>query len=318
MASLNDLHFPSSQANALTATSVLRVDPNERYCLLQPGSPCISHFPAVAMEHQFSAQALPDSYYGPYPQQARRNGGWNPIAAAPDLDWPSPAPPPRSRVPLAPASLPIGTDTDTPFNVGLGVGSADHIPGHYPVVSRDSFQQDSRPTTPPHANNSPRSAIPPQEYPLVSPYGAAYCYPQQYGTSPPAGGTRGRRLAWLTESRGWKMAHGGWPMYATFCLGFAFAAGHHVFYSHLDEKPADDQIRMMRFGGLLAYSVKASLVTSVFFAYRQQIWVTVIGNVLQLKTVDSLFAAADEPLALLNWEFIRKAHVAVCLAVLAW
>jgi len=114
------------------------------------------------------------------------------------------------------------------------------------------------------------------------------------------------------------MAHGGWPMYATFCLGFAFAAGHHVFYSHLDEKPADDQIRMMRFGGLLAYSVKASLVTSVFFAYRQQIWVTVIGNVLQLKTVDSLFAAADEPLALLNWEFIRKAHVAVCLAVLAW
>ena len=41
------------------------------------------------------------------------------------------------------------------------------------------------------------------------------------------------------------MVHGGWPMYATFCLGFAFAAGHHAFYSHLDGKPADDQIQLL-------------------------------------------------------------------------
>ena len=107
-------------------------------------------------------------------------------------------------------------------------------------------------------------------------------------------------------------------MYAMFCLGFAFAVGHHTFYLHLDGKPADDQIRMMRFGGLLSYAAKASLVAAVVFAYRQQIWTTVIMNVLRLKTIDSLFAAVDEPLMMFNWEFIKKGRVAACLAVLAW
>jgi len=107
-------------------------------------------------------------------------------------------------------------------------------------------------------------------------------------------------------------------MYALFWLGFAFAVGHHAFYTYLDGKAADDQIRMMRFGGLLSYAAKASLVGAVIFAYRQQIWVTVIRNVLRLKTIDSLFAAVNEPLSMFNWEFIKKARVAMCLAVLVW
>jgi hypothetical protein len=103
-----------------------------------------------------------------------------------------------------------------------------------------------------------------------------------------------------------------------FFFGFAFAVGHHIFYNSLHGKPADDQIRMMRFGGLLSYAAKASLVTAVVFAYEQQIWVTVINNVLRLRTIDSLFAAVHEPQALWNWEFFKKARIAVCLAVLAW
>jgi len=107
-------------------------------------------------------------------------------------------------------------------------------------------------------------------------------------------------------------------MFALFLLGFAFAVGHHAFYNHLDGKPADDQIRMMRFGGLLSYAAKASLLGAVIFAYRQQIWVTVIHNVLRLRSIDSLFAAVNEPQAFWNWEFVKKARVAACLAVLAW
>jgi hypothetical protein len=110
-------------------------------------------------------------------------------------------------------------------------------------------------------------------------------------------------------------------MYGMFFLGFAFAVGHHIFYSKLDGRPADDQkhqIQMMRFGGLLSYAAKASLLGAVVFAYRQQIWVTVITNVLRLRTIDSVFAAVDEPLTLFNWEFLKKARVAACLAVLAW
>jgi hypothetical protein len=107
-------------------------------------------------------------------------------------------------------------------------------------------------------------------------------------------------------------------MYALFFAGFAFAVGHHAFYHSLDRKPADDQIKMMRFGGLLSYAAKASLVGAVVFAYQQHIWVTVINNSLRLRTIDSLFAAVTEPQSLLNWEFLKKARVAVCLAILAW
>lgn len=89
-------------------------------------------------------------------------------------------------------------------------------------------------------------------------------------------------------------------MYALFCLGIAFVVGHDVFYGYLDGRPADDQIRMMRYGGVLSYAAKASLVAAVIFAYRQQAWVTVITKVLQFKTIDSLFAAVDEPRAMLN------------------
>lgn len=107
-------------------------------------------------------------------------------------------------------------------------------------------------------------------------------------------------------------------MYGMFCVGVAFVVGHHALYTYLDGKPADDQIRMMRFGNLLSYAAKASLLASVVFAYRQQIWVTITDNVLRLKTIDSLFSAVNEPVSLLNWEFIKKGRIAMCLAILAW
>jgi hypothetical protein len=107
-------------------------------------------------------------------------------------------------------------------------------------------------------------------------------------------------------------------MYAMVCLGIIFAGSHHAFYTHLDGRPADDQIKMMRIGGLLSYIAKSSLVGAVIFAYRQQIWVTARRKRLQLKTIDSLFAAVNEFMALLNWEFARNAKVAMALAVLTW
>ncbi len=287
------------------------------------------------MDHNSPAQPDPD-YYDPYLQHPGPEvDAWSPLAPTPDLGASSPTPPQRARVAFAPASPPSGTGTgtgtgttpgaDTPSSVGLGIGAISHedqLPGYQPVVSRDSFQQDSRPTTPPHPDDTSKSPFTPQEYPLSSPYGAAFYYPQNYGAdSPPTGPSGGGRFAGLTQLTGWRMLYGGWPMYAMFLLGFAFAVGHHSFYHYLDRRPADDpasQIFNTRVGGFFSYAAKASLVSAVFFAYRQQIWVTAIHNVLQLKTIDSLFAAVDEPLALLNWEFLKKARIAACLAVLAW
>lgn len=234
----------------------------------------------------------------------------------------SPASPPeRSRVSFAPpVSPPPAAGVDTPSSAGLGIGPIDYtgqFPGYYPIT-RDSFQQDSPPGTPPHGAYASKSPLTPQEYALASPYGAPYHYGHPYdGASPPSGPGNGA-LGRLTNSGGWRLLTAGWPMYALFLLGFAFAVGHHTLYDGLDGQLAKDQIQQMRFGGLLSYAAKASLMGAVIFAYRQQIWVTVIHNGLRLRTIDSLFAAVGEPQAFWNWEFLSKARVAACLAVLAW
>ncbi|KAK3292160.1 uncharacterized protein B0H64DRAFT_329234 [Chaetomium fimeti] len=286
------------------------------------------------MEQHSSARARPE-HYEPYFQHQTdqvANGGWNPMAPTPDLDSPSP-PPPRPGVSFAPVSPPplrapeeTAAGPATPSSVGLGIGSPSHAaqyPGYH-SISRDSLQQnsDSPPTTPPPVTDSSKFKITPHEYPIGSPNGSPphYYYPQShpYGGPPPPDDPGNSRLARLADSNGGKMIRGGWTMYALFFAGFAFAVGHHAFYDSLDGKPADDQIRMMRFGSLLSYAAKASLVAAVVFAYQQHAWVTVINNSLQLRSIDSLFSAVSEPQALLNWEFVKKARVAVCLAILAW
>ncbi|KAL2129184.1 hypothetical protein VTI74DRAFT_8112 [Chaetomium olivicolor] len=244
------------------------------------------------------------------------------MAPTPDIEFPaSPPPPQRSRVAFASVSPPhrgSPTGADTPSSIGLGIGAnseGTQFPGYHRVVSRDSFQQDSPPTSPPLANDSSKSNLHQQEYALASPDAAGYYYPHQYGGLPPPSGPGDNGF---TGSTWWRMLSSGWPMFGLFLLGFGFAVGHHVFYSHLDGKPADDQIRMMRFGGLLSYAAKATLLAAVIFAYRQQTWVTVRSNILQLRTIDGVFAAVNEPLVLWNWELFKKARISVSLAILAW
>ncbi|KAK4241994.1 hypothetical protein C8A03DRAFT_40696 [Achaetomium macrosporum] len=278
------------------------------------------------MEQHAPAQAQSE-FYDPYLQHVEQNVAWDPVAPTPDNIYSPASPPHRSRVAFGPVS-PLSGNTPagagTPSSVGLGIAAADgaaQFPGYHYIAPRDSFQQDSPPKTPPLAKGSSKPDLQPHEYDLGASDAAPYYYPQQYGGSAPPGGPGSSRFASLTGSTAWKMLVSAWPMYGMFFIGFAFAVGHHIFYSKLDGRPADDQkhqIQMMRFGGFLSYAAKAALLGAVVFAYRQQIWVTVISNVLRLRTIDSVFAAVDEPMTLLNWEFIKKARVAACLAVLAW
>ena len=107
-------------------------------------------------------------------------------------------------------------------------------------------------------------------------------------------------------------------MYALLVLGIVFAISHHIFYARLDGQPADDQLKMMRFGTLLAYVAKSSLVSAVIFAYRQQIWATVKRKNLKLRTIDNMFAGVDDVTAIMSWEFLKKARVAMALAMIVW
>lgn len=279
------------------------------------------------MESQSAAR--PESIdYDSYLQRDAESDRWDPIAATPDVNW-SPSPPRPPRVAFAAGGpqvreVPVGVNT--PSSVGLGIESDDQtaqFPGYHPIVSRDSFEQDSlagNSYAPPPPLDPLKSTLSPQEYALGTP-GATPYYgysPHPYENAPLTGGQRPPPFARLKQSWAWKMLYSGWPMYATFCAGFAFAVGHHAFYDHLDGQPADDQIRMMRFGGLLSYASKAFLAATVMFAYRQQIWVTAISNVLRLRTIDHMFAALEEPIALLDWEFLKKAPLTAVLGAVAW
>lgn len=57
-------------------------------------------------------------------------------------------------------------------------------------------------------------------------------------------------------------------MVLVFLLGCAGALAHHLFYLHLDDKPAVNQLMMIRYGTGLAFFTKATLVGSVVLSYR--------------------------------------------------
>ncbi|KAK7423562.1 hypothetical protein QQX98_001020 [Neonectria punicea] len=109
-----------------------------------------------------------------------------------------------------------------------------------------------------------------------------------------------------------------WSMCCFLVAGILFAAGHHIFYEDLNGKEAENQPRMLRYGTALAFLAKANLVTAVILAFRQRAWMMVRRKILSLAAVDSLFAAAEDLSALFNWEAIKSAKLAMCLAVYIW
>jgi hypothetical protein len=107
-------------------------------------------------------------------------------------------------------------------------------------------------------------------------------------------------------------------MYFFLILGIASAVSHHAYYSHLNGQPARDQITVLRYGTALAYITKAFLVAAIIFGFKQQMWATFRRKNIHISTIDSLFAAVDNPSALLNLEMATKAKIAFALAILVW
>lgn len=116
----------------------------------------------------------------------------------------------------------------------------------------------------------------------------------------------------------WWSLHSAWIMYAFLLLGSGFAIGHHKYYLSLHGTPADDQVHKMRYGTVLAFLTKASLVAAVIAAFRQRIWASLVSTPLALETLDCLTAAPNDLLAALNPDFLRKAKIAVLMAWFSW
>ncbi|GJC88132.1 hypothetical protein ColLi_10970 [Colletotrichum liriopes] len=58
-------------------------------------------------------------------------------------------------------------------------------------------------------------------------------------------------------------------MVGLWLCGFAFAVGHHVYYTSLNGKLAEDQDMVIRYGTAFAFLTKASIVASAGIAIQQ-------------------------------------------------
>lgn len=125
-----------------------------------------------------------------------------------------------------------------------------------------------------------------------------------------------KRAVWLRfPSSPWVATY---SMYFFLVVGACFAIGHHFFYASLDGDMVEDQLRMLRWGTALAFASKASLTAAVLSAFDQQVWATVRSRFLTVVALDSMFAATENPLDLLNVELLAKAKMAVAMALFGW
>ncbi|KAF3766897.1 hypothetical protein M406DRAFT_274340, partial [Cryphonectria parasitica EP155] len=122
------------------------------------------------------------------------------------------------------------------------------------------------------------------------------------------------RFRWCMRPR-W---HSSFTMYICFVFGFFCAVGHHIFYTRLNGQIANNQSEMLRYGTFLAYATKASYGAAIVSAFKQRVWVTVRSRFMSISGLDSMFAGAENMLAMLNFDFLRDAKGAFALALFAW
>ncbi|KLU91568.1 hypothetical protein MAPG_10086 [Magnaporthiopsis poae ATCC 64411] len=112
--------------------------------------------------------------------------------------------------------------------------------------------------------------------------------------------------------------HSWWNMVLFGVFGLVCAVGHHLFYQGLDGRPATAQIKMLRYGTVLAFGAKAGFSASIVVAYRLKLWAVLRTRLMTVAAVDSMFAATDDLLALFHWDFIRHAKTVAALALFVW
>ncbi|KAF8243701.1 hypothetical protein K440DRAFT_611828 [Wilcoxina mikolae CBS 423.85] len=108
-------------------------------------------------------------------------------------------------------------------------------------------------------------------------------------------------------------------MITVFLCGCLSAVAHHLFYSHLHGRPAENQLMMSRIGVAFAFFTKASLVGSVVLAYRQRVWRTLRRKPVSLNGLDALFQVVESPVwFFMGSEMFVKARVASLMALATW
>ncbi|CAI6292817.1 unnamed protein product [Periconia digitata] len=103
--------------------------------------------------------------------------------------------------------------------------------------------------------------------------------------------------------------------------GLGLALGHHFYYYSLDRTIPGSSTRQnfaLRFGTAFSFLTITCLRVSCAIVYKQYIWTLFKRKSFSLRTVDRLFAATQDPLALFSVEFLRQAKVAYLIALACW
>jgi hypothetical protein len=116
-------------------------------------------------------------------------------------------------------------------------------------------------------------------------------------------------------------------MLALFVSGVLVSIGHHFFYSRLDGSAVRSldsgsqyltQIWIIRYGTAFAFLAKSLLASAVVVAYKQHIWINLRARANTVSTIDAMFAATYDVLAVLSPSLLLKAKIPALLALITW
>jgi hypothetical protein len=123
--------------------------------------------------------------------------------------------------------------------------------------------------------------------------------------------------------------HVGWQTPAKllvfFSLGTLSAVGRHFFYDSLNATTvtSDDAVSssktqewVIRYGLGLAFITKTLLACTAAAAYKQRIWTDFRQTPYTVAGINAISDATTDILSFANWEFLRRAKIAVLLAAL--
>jgi hypothetical protein len=108
----------------------------------------------------------------------------------------------------------------------------------------------------------------------------------------------------------------------SYAASLAFAIGHHVFYSSLDQLSVDENLfnqqTNIAIGTAFAFLFRANLVLATCTAYWQVFWATALRNTLTISSIDALAGVLGSLLDFVSVKtFFLNPGLAV-LAILAW
>ncbi|KAH7076758.1 hypothetical protein BKA63DRAFT_565135 [Paraphoma chrysanthemicola] len=109
--------------------------------------------------------------------------------------------------------------------------------------------------------------------------------------------------------------------------GIIISIGHHLFYSHLNGRavreidggsPYVTQTWIIRYGTAFSFLAKALLASAVVVAYKQNIWINLRSKSNTVSTIDAMFAATYDVLAVASPSLLLRAKVPALMAIITW